>query len=106
MARALFPIHCYATPAAAEVIGPHITTVTVKAPREAFREGRGLEIAHQQIVWGDRDLAFSTRVTDAGDIAIEFDIGDPALRKRLVLEEDLRREGRRLRGVREERRRR
>lgn len=105
MAKALFPIHVYATPAAAEALGPHWTAAAIKAFRAAILNGQGLAIAHQQITWGDKDVAFSVRVTVAGDVVIDFDIGSAALRDRVVLEDELRRSARTIRGISDDRKR-
>ena len=106
MAKALFPFFCFCTPAAEKLIGADLAGVAVAALRAAIRHGQGLEIAHQQIRWGEHDLAFSTRIGKLGDLVIELDVGDPSLRDRVVLEADLRREARKVRGIREEARRR
>lgn len=100
MARALFPFHCFMTPAAARMIGPHLSTVAVKALKAMLRNGRGFEIAHQQINWDEHDLAFSTRFNATGDLVIEFDVGIAGLRDRVILEDELRREMRAIRGIR------
>lgn len=99
MTRALFPFHCYMTPAAARMIGPHLSTVAVKALRAVLHNGRGFEIAHQQITWDEHDLAFSTRFNASGDLVLEFDEGAEGLRDRVILEQELRREIRAIRGV-------
>lgn len=101
MARALFPFYCFASPAAAEVIGQDISSVAVLALRSVIRHGRSLEIAHQQIEWDDKVLAFSCRVGKTGDLVIEFDLGTPGLTARIICEADLRREAVRLRLERE-----
>lgn len=106
MTRALFPFHCYMTPAAAKVIGPSLPFVAVKALKALLRNGVGYEVAHQQIAWDEQDLAFSTRFNQAGDLVIEFDVGVTALRDRVILEEDLRREARTVRGIRPDKNRR
>lgn len=99
MARALFPFHCFMTPAAARMIGPHLPTVAVKALKAVLNNGRGFEIAHQQITWDEHDLAFSTRFNASGDLVIEFDVGVAGLSDRVILEDDLRREMRTIRGL-------
>lgn len=99
MARALFPFHCFMTPAAARMIGPHLSVVAVKALKAVLNNGRGFEIAHQQISWDDHELAFSTRFNASGDLVIQFDVGVTGLRDRVILEEELRREMRTVRGI-------
>lgn len=96
MARALFPFYCFASPAAAEIIGPDIASVAVIALRAVLGHEQGLAIAHQQMEWDGQVLAFSCRVGKAGDIVIEFDIGTPGLTSRVIREADLRRQAERL----------
>ena len=100
MAKALFPFFCFYSPAAARVVGADVAGVAVAALRAAIRNGQGLEIAHQQIRWGEHDLAFSVRIGRLGDLVIDIDIGDANLRDRIVLEADLRREARKVKGIR------
>ncbi len=50
-----------------------------------------LEVAHQQIEVGEHHIALSTRVTEAGDLIVDLELGDPRLAKRLITEEELRR---------------
>ena len=102
MARALFPFYCFTTPAAHKLIGADTAGVAVLALKAVVRNGRGLEIAHQQIRWDGHDLAFSTRIGKLGDLVLEIDVGDPSLRDRVVLEADLRREVRKVKGIRDD----
>lgn len=90
MARALFPFYCYASPAAADIVGANITTVAVVALRAAVRQGRGLDIAHMQIEWGEHTLAFSSRIGKAGDVVVELEVGQPGLTDRLISEDEMR----------------
>ncbi len=96
MARALFPFHCFASPAAAAIIGADLPSVAVIALRAVSRHGQGFAIAHQQMEWDGHVLAFSCRVGKSGDIVVEFDIGTPGLTSRVIREADLRREAERL----------
>lgn len=96
MARALLPFHCFTTPAAARVIGQDLATVAVVALRAVVRAGKGFDIGHHQIEWGEDVLAFSCRVGKSGDIVIEFDIGAPGLSDRVISEAEFRREAQRL----------
>jgi hypothetical protein len=56
-----------------------------------LKSRRSLEVAHQQIRFGQHHLAFCSRIGSLGDLIIELDIGDPRLSNRIILEEDLRR---------------
>lgn len=96
MARALFPFYCFASPAAAKVIGSDIASVAVIALRAVVGHGQGFAIAHQQMEWDGHVLAFSCRVGKSGDVVIEFEIGTPGLTSRVIREADLRREAERL----------
>jgi hypothetical protein len=106
MARAQFPFSCFPTPAVRAAVGPDIGGAAVAALRALLIAGHGFEIAHQQIRYGEHDLAFSCRVTENGELILDIDIGEPGLRDRIVLEADLRREAKRVKGIRDEYRRR
>lgn len=106
MARALLPFYCFPTPPAAKIVGSDVSTVAVLALKAILRGGRGLEIAHQQIRYGEHALAFSSRVTPGGDLIVEIDVGDPKLCDRVVVEADLAAANRRVKGIRDEVRRR
>ena len=91
MPKAQLPFYCVVSPAVEKIVGSHGSHIAVLALRAILRGGRGIEIAHQQVQYLGHDFAFSSRVTRNGDLVIELDIGMPALRDRVVLEEDLRR---------------
>jgi hypothetical protein len=99
MTRAYLPFYCVPTPAVHAAIGGNVQNVALAALKAILRRGKGLEVAHQQIVYAGHDLAFSARVTSNGDLVLTLDLGDPKLRHRIVLEADLRREARQVRGV-------
>ena len=104
MARAYFPFYLVPTAAVEKALGADVPRVAQAALKAILRHGKGLEIAHQQICYQGHELAFSSCVTAAGDLVLDIDLGDPKLRARIVLEKDLRAEGRTLRGVRSPRR--
>jgi hypothetical protein len=104
MARAYLPFHCYPSAEAEKIIGDAIGRVALLALEAILANGKGLEIAHQQIRWRGHDLAFSSRVSGSGELILDIDLGDPRLAGRIVLEEELRREMRQVRGIRSERR--
>jgi hypothetical protein len=95
MPRVSFPVYCVLTPAADAIVGRQKEHVTALALRAILQHRRGIEIAHQQIVYRGRALAFSSRVTASGDLVVTFDEGAPGLTGRIVLEEELRRRERR-----------
>ncbi len=99
MTRAYLPFICVPTPAVRAAIGGSVEPVALAALKAILRRGHGLNIAHQQIVYAGHDLAFSSRVTSAGDLVLTLDIGDPKLRDRIVLEADLRQKARSVRGI-------
>lgn len=105
MTRAFLPFYCYPTPAVAKLIGSDVDRVALLALRAILLDARSLEVAHQQIRYGGHDLAFSSRINAAGDVVIDLDVGEPGLRDRIVLEADLRRDARKVKGIRDETRR-
>ena len=106
MTRAFLPFYCYPTPAVAMLIGSDVDRVALLALRAILLDARTMEVAHQQIRYGGHDLAFSSRVNTAGDVVIALDVGEPGLRDRIVLEADLRRDARKVKGIRDDARRR
>jgi hypothetical protein len=106
MKRAFFPIIYSASPAVAKRLGQELGRAAVLALRAVLKNGRSLEVAHQQIRFVGEDLAFSTRISGHGELVIEFDIGDPRLADRIVLEDDLRQAERKVRGIAAEEKRR
>ena len=61
------------------------------AMQAILRNGRGVEVALQQIDYRKRPIAFSSRIGQMGDLILELDVGDPSLTGRLFLEQDFRR---------------
>ena len=86
MARANFPFYFVATAAVEKAVGAQLQAVALAALKAMLRHGKGLEIAHQQITYGDVPLAFSSRVTKSGDLVLDLDLGDPRLASRIILE--------------------
>lgn len=99
LTRAFFPIKVLPTQDARRLLQSETATAAVLALRAILAQNKGLEIAHQQIVFRGLHLAFSSRITDRGDIVLDLDVGDPKLAGRIVLEEELRRAVRKVRGI-------
>jgi hypothetical protein len=95
MDRAFLPILVIPTHAARRALGANVRTAAVLAAKAIIRGRRGLEVAHQQIRFEGRDLAFCSRIGTQGDLILELDVGDPRLGDRIVLEEELHRASRR-----------
>ena len=106
MNRISLPFLFLPTHAAARLIGRDRDTVAVLAVQAILRSHKNLEVAHQQIRWRGHHLAFSSRITAAGELIVELDVGDERLEDRLILEDDLRGAGRKVRGIAGEQRRR
>ncbi|WP_295556946.1 hypothetical protein [uncultured Hyphomicrobium sp.] len=104
--RAFLPFHVLTSHAVAERLGRKAERAAVLALRAMLQDHRQLEVAHQQIRFGGHHLAFSSRITGRGELVIELDVGDPRLEGRVVLEDELRQAGRRVRGLASESRRR
>jgi hypothetical protein len=102
MNRAYLPFLFRPSPAIVALLGPDIDRVAVLAVRALLRNGRSLEVAHQQIRFRTHSFAFSSRIGAQGDLIVDMDVGDPKLEGRIVLEEDLARAVRRVRGISEE----
>ena len=91
MDRAFLPILVIPTHAARRALGSDVRKVAVLAAKAIICGRRSLEVAHQQIRFGEYDLAFCSRIGAQGDLILELDLGDPRLSDRIVLEEELRR---------------
>lgn len=91
MNRAFLPFRFLPSRAVVDLLGNDMHAAAVLALEAVIKNRKSLEVAHQQIVVGDRHIAVSTRITAAGDLIVDLDIGDPNLSGRLILEEDLRR---------------
>jgi hypothetical protein len=74
MDKAFLPILVIPTHAARRALGADVGKVAVLAAKAIFRNRRGLEIAHQQIRFGDHDLAFCSRIGAQGDLILELDV--------------------------------
>jgi hypothetical protein len=86
MARANLPFFVHPTNAAREVLGPHLERAAVAAIRAVLKNRRSVDIAFQQIVYAGRHLALSSRVTSAGDLVVEIDLGDASLEGHVILQ--------------------
>ena len=99
MQRALLPFLFQPSEAVRRALGRDLERVAVSALFAVLRHSKSLEVAHQQISYAGHHLAFSSRVSAGGMIVLDIDEGDPRLAGRLILEEDLRRDFRRVRGI-------
>ena len=97
MNRAYLPFRFLPSRALVDLLGRDLREVAVLALRAVLKHSRGLEVAHQQVVFRDHHIALSTRVTAGGELIVDLDVGDPALAHRLVLEDELRQAGQRSR---------
>lgn len=91
MQRAFLPFRFVPSPSISRTLGGDLDVVAIEALRAVIRHAKSLEVAHQQIEVRGHHVALSTRVTDAGELIVEFDLGDPALADRIITEEELRR---------------
>jgi hypothetical protein len=89
------PISVYASPSLRKILKAEVEVAAGKALNAMLKHNRSLEIAHQQFLWRSTPVAFSSRVSAAGYLIIDMDIGDSRLAHRLVLEDDLRNRARR-----------
>jgi hypothetical protein len=99
MIRTFLPFLFLPSHAAARLIGCDRDKVAVLALRAILKSHKTLEVAHQQILYREHHLAFSSRITSGGELVVELDLGDARLQERLVLEEQLRVAGRKVRGI-------
>lgn len=104
--RAFLPFLFLPSHAVVHSLGRRAERAAVLALRAILQHHRQLEVAHQQILYAGQHLAFSSRITARGELVIELDVGDPRLEGRIILEEELRQAGRRVRGLASEGRRR
>ena len=91
MNRADLPFVFFPSRAVVDLLGKDLKDLraaAVMAVRAVLRHRKSLEIAHQQIMWGEHHLAFSTRIGAAGDLIVELEVGDASLRGCIVLEDD------------------
>ncbi|MCC7253819.1 hypothetical protein [Hyphomicrobium sp.] len=97
--RAFLPFHVMTSHAVAAKLGRKAERAAVLALRAILQSHRQLEVAHQQVLFGEHNLAFSSRITARGELVIELEIGDPRLEGRIILEDDLNRAVRKVRGI-------
>jgi hypothetical protein len=91
MKRAFFPFRFVSSHALSQALGCDLEPIAVAAVRAVLRQNKSFAVAHQQIEVGQHHVALSTRVTEAGDLIVDLELGDPRLAKRLITEEDLNR---------------
>jgi hypothetical protein len=106
MRRTALPFLFLPTHAAVSLLGRHTPEAAVLALKAIIGRHKTLEVAHQQISFRGHHFAFSSRVTSAGDLIVDLDVGDPRLSDRIVLEDELRTATRNVRGIASEERRR
>ena len=102
MRAAHLPFIIVPTHQARNALGASLGKAAVLALRAILTHRKSLEVAHQQIRYGNHHLAFSSRVGSRGDLIVEIDLGDPGLDKRLFTEDELRRSEQQRRGNRKE----
>jgi hypothetical protein len=73
------------------LLGRDVPKAALIALRAVLANRKSLEVAHQQVRYGKHRIACSSRVSRAGDLVVELDVGDPQLDNIVVLEADLRR---------------
>jgi len=88
--RAFLPFHFLPSQAVVSQLGREAERAAVLAVKAILRDHRQLEVAHQQIRYGDHHLAFSSYITGRGELVVELDVGDPSLEGRVILERELR----------------
>ena len=88
------PISIHTSVALRNRLGSHADRVPALALREVLKNGRSLEIACQQFNFRSQLVVFSSRITAAGSLVIDLDLGDARLAGRVVLEEDLKKANR------------
>jgi len=99
MPRAYLPFIFNPSHAAVDALGSQCGTVALLAVRAVLRHARSLDVAHQQVMWRGQDYAFSSSVSASGELVVDLDLGDPKLAGRIVLEDELRRVKRKVRGI-------
>jgi hypothetical protein len=104
MHRSALPFLFLPSNAARALLGRHAAAAAVLALKAIIARHKTLEVAHQQISFAGHHLAFSSRVTPAGDLIVDLDVGDARLAERIVLEDELRAANHKVRGVEQNRR--
>jgi hypothetical protein len=77
--------------AARKAAGSDLGKIARLALEAILKNGRSLEVAHQQIAFGTSHFALSSRLGSRGQLILELDVGHPVLAGRVILEDDLRR---------------
>jgi hypothetical protein len=77
--------------AARKAAGSDLGKIARLALEAILKNGRSLEVAHQQIAFGKAHFVLSSRLGNRGQLILELDVGNAVLADRLILEDDLRR---------------
>lgn len=77
--------------AARKAAGADLNKVARLALATILKNGRTLEIAHQQIVFGETHFALSSWLGSRGQLILDLDLGSPQFADRVILEEDFKR---------------
>ena len=77
--------------AARKAAGSDLSKVARLALTAILKNGRTLEIAHQQIVFGETHFALSSWLGSRGQLILDLDVGSPQLAGRVILEDDFKR---------------
>ncbi len=75
--------------AARKAAGSDLGKIARLALDAILKNGRTLEIAHQQIAFGKSHFVLSSRLGNRGQLILDLDIGSPQLAGRVILEDDL-----------------
>jgi hypothetical protein len=88
-----YPSRLVFRPSAAvrEAAGPDLGKIARLALEAVLKNGRSLEIAHQQVAYGKVHYALSSWIGNRGQLVLELDIGNAELAGRVILEEELKR---------------
>ncbi|MDX2309442.1 MAG: hypothetical protein NW216_14475 [Hyphomicrobium sp.] len=89
MARALLPFYFHLTASARHALGSKADAAAIACLRAILRNGSTIAVAFQQITYAGRHYALSSRITRAGDLVVEIDVGDPSLAGRLITADEL-----------------
>jgi len=90
MQRAFFPFGFILSHGVVGVLADDLHAVAIDALRAAMGHAETLEVNHQQIEVCGPHISQSTRVTDTGELIVEFDLIHPGLADRFVNEAEFR----------------
>jgi hypothetical protein len=94
------PVIIVPTTEVRHLLGVHVQPAGRAAWLEIARRGKGIELAHFQIVYNNVTLAISSRLRADGIIEIEIGVGDPRQAARVIPVSDLRKAEDKLHGAR------